>query len=53
MVRRISKAIELLQYSDMRISEIAEKVGFPDASHISKVFKQLMGKGPREFRKNV
>ena len=53
MVRRISKAIELLQYSDMRISEIAEKVGFPDASHFSKVFKQLMGKGPREFRKNV
>lgn len=52
MVRRISKAIELLQYSDMRISEIAEKVGFPDASHFSKVFKQLMGKGPREFRKN-
>jgi len=37
MVRRISKAIELLQYSDMRISEIAEKVGFPDASHFSKV----------------
>ena len=34
-----------------RISEIAEKVGFPDASHFSKVFKQLMGKGPREFRK--
>lgn len=52
MVRRISKAIELLQYSDMRISEIAEKVGFPDASHFSKVFKQLMGKSPREFRKN-
>ncbi len=53
MVRRISKAIELLQYSDMRISEVAEKVGFPDASHFSKTFKQLMGKGPREFRKNV
>ena len=53
MVRRISKAIELLQYSDMRISEVAEKVGFPDASHFSKVFKQLMGKGPREFRKKV
>ena len=52
MVRRISKAIELLQYSDMRISEIAEKVGFPDASHFSKVFKQHMGKSPREFRKN-
>lgn len=52
MVRRISKAIELLQYSDMRISEIAEKVGFPDASHFSKVFKQIMGKSPREFRKN-
>lgn len=52
MVRRISKAIELLQYTDMRISEIAEKVGIPDASHFSKVFKQIMGKGPREFRKN-
>ena len=50
VMRRVSKAIDLLQNSDMRIYEIAEKVGFADVCHFSKCFKQMMGKSPRSFR---
>lgn len=50
ILRRITKAIELLQSSDLRIYEIAETVGFSDECHFSKCFKQMMGKSPRSFR---
>lgn len=49
-IRRISKAVELLQYSEFPISEIAEIVGIPDISHFSKSFSRIMGKSPRQFR---
>lgn len=50
VMRRVSKAIDLLQNSNMRIYEIAEEVGFSDVCHFSKCFKQMMGKSPRFFR---
>lgn len=50
ILRRITKAIELLQSSDLRIYEIADTVGFADECHFSKCFKQMMGKSPRCFR---
>lgn len=50
ILRRITKAIELLQNSDLRIYEIAATVGFSDECHFSKCFKQMMGKSPGKFR---
>lgn len=50
IVKRISKAVELLQNTDMRISEITDLVGFSDDCHFSKYFKQMMGMSPRDFR---
>lgn len=48
---RIEKAKELLQNSDLRMSRIAELVGYEDEKYFSRVFKKATGQTPREFRK--
>ena len=40
-----------LQYSDMRMSEIAWELGFTDESHLNRIFKKYVGSSPSEFRK--
>ncbi|PZR24682.1 MAG: AraC family transcriptional regulator [Citrobacter freundii] len=40
-----------LQYSDKRISEIADEFNFTDESHFNKFFRNQFGKSPRDFRK--
>lgn len=47
---RIDAAIDLLQSSDLKTSEIAEAVGFRDSTHFLKYFKKLTGKNTRDFR---
>ena len=34
----------------LRISEIAERVGYADTAHFSRVFKKLEGVSPGEWR---
>ena len=48
---RIGAACDLLANSDMRISEISERVGFCEQYYFSRVFRQLCGVTPTEFRK--
>ncbi|WP_245898810.1 AraC family transcriptional regulator [Chitinophaga niastensis] len=40
-----------LQYSDMRMSEIVDELGFTDESHLNRTFKKYTGINPTEFRK--
>lgn len=47
---RIDAAIDLLQASDLKTSEVAEAVGFKDPTHFLKYFKKLTGKNTRDFR---
>ncbi len=47
---RLSKARELLYYTNMRSSEIAYAVGFNDPHYFSYLFKKNMGTTPSEFR---
>ncbi|HHV51455.1 MAG TPA: helix-turn-helix transcriptional regulator [Clostridiales bacterium] len=47
---RINRAIDLLQTSDMPVSEIAEMVGFKDYNHFLKYFKKITGYTTRNFR---
>ncbi|MCZ8518304.1 MULTISPECIES: response regulator [Paenibacillus] len=47
---RIEKAKNLLVNPSIRISQIAEWVGFQDDKYFSRVFKKLTGTTPREFR---
>ncbi len=47
---RVGKARDLLQNSDLRISEIAFAVGFQSLSQFNRVFKKLTRQSPTQFR---
>jgi AraC family transcriptional regulator, arabinose operon regulatory protein len=47
---KIQRACQLLQNRNQTIKSIAYTLGFFDQYHFSKVFKQIMGIAPREFR---
>ncbi len=48
---RLSKACELLSKTDLSISEIAQSVGMVNSAHFATIFKNRLGKSPREYRK--
>ncbi|MBP1990678.1 helix-turn-helix domain-containing protein [Paenibacillus eucommiae] len=47
---RLEKAKELLQQSDLKISEIASRVGYNDANYFSQCFKGVYGLAPGKYR---
>lgn len=49
---RIKAAKELMQDPDLKIFEIAERVGYPDLNYFSYFFKKNTGMSPREYRNN-
>ncbi len=49
---RISKAKELLVGTSLKLYEIAERVGYSDPKYFSKVFRDVTGSLPAEYRKN-
>lgn len=48
---RINKAKELLTHTDLKIYEIAEKVGYPDPKYFCRVFKEVTGVPASEYQK--
>ena len=46
---RLSHAAELLQTTNMNITEIAYRSGFKDASYFGKCFRKRFGMSPREY----
>jgi AraC-like DNA-binding protein len=48
--RRMEKAQELLAHTTLRISEIAEAVGFEDEAYFARRFKQCFNLAPRDYR---
>ncbi|WP_238524550.1 response regulator transcription factor [Caldicellulosiruptor hydrothermalis] len=46
---RISKAKELLLSTNLKVYEVAEKVGYQDAKYFSQLFKKYTGYTPKEF----
>lgn len=50
---RIEKAKVLLENPALRIGDIAEKVGFLDMAHFSRVFKKQTGISANEYRNKV
>ena len=48
---RMEKAKEYLSYTDMRVREISEKVGFNDEYYFSRIFKKYYGLSPQQMRK--
>jgi AraC-like DNA-binding protein len=49
---RINQACKLLLNGE-QISDICFEIGFNNVSHFNKTFKQLTGKSPREYKKNI
>ena len=47
---RIEKAKRLITNTDMKMTDIAIRLGFCDASHFGKVFKKHVGATPRAFQ---
>ncbi len=48
--RRLSQACILLQSTNLRVSEIADKLAFSAPSHFSAFFRQRMGLSPSDYR---
>ena len=48
---RVEKAKSLLLNPNLRISEIAYAVGFQSLRHFNRVFRELTGQSPTDFRK--
>ena len=47
---RVSKALEMLQTTNLSITEVAERVGFSSIKHFSQPFKSIYGYSPIHFR---
>lgn len=50
---RIKEAQKLLRDPSLRIGDIAEKVGFLDMAHFSRVFKKSVGISANEYRNSI
>ena len=50
---RIRNATGLLEKADLNITEIAYSVGYRNLVHFARVFKELHGISPREYRKKI
>ena len=49
--RRIEAAQKLLETTELSISAVAEQIGFASAAHFRRVFHEVMGTGPLQYRK--
>ena len=48
---KVQKACHLLEFSDQKVSEIADQLGYIDSFYFSRVFSKVMGMSPAKFRK--
>lgn len=48
---RITRAKQLLRFSDMTVDQIACEVGMTDGNYFSRMFKKVEGLSPKEYRK--
>ena len=50
---KLEKAKELLAFSDLNISEVAEQVGYDNPLYFSRQFKAQLGVSPMSYRKSL
>ncbi|MCR5688543.1 MAG: response regulator [Lachnospiraceae bacterium] len=50
---RIRNARQLMEDASLHIADIAEKVGFADTAHFSRVFKKIVGMSANEYRNSA
>lgn len=49
---RITRARNMLRFSDLKVSEIARYLAFSSQSHFAEVFRRETGKSPLEYRRD-
>lgn len=47
--RKISKAKELMLYSELNVSQIAESLGYQSIHYFSRLFKKVVGIAPTDY----
>lgn len=52
-IYRVNRSIELMQHTDMTLTEIALLVGFKDSQRFSKVFMSVINSSPSHYRKTL
>lgn len=50
---RLERAMELLRDSELKVGDIAERVGYPDVRHFSQIFRKKTGCTPSEYRQHA
>ncbi len=52
-LKKIQKACEYLNYTDLSTKEISFKMGFADPLYFSRIFKNYMGKSPKIYKQSL
>jgi AraC-like DNA-binding protein len=52
-IEKMNKAKELLKNPQLPIYQIAEEVGYKNATHFTAAFKRYFGNTPKYFRNNL
>ena len=47
---RIEQAKELLSKTNMKIFEVSESIGITNSQYFSRIFKEMTGRTPNEYR---
>ena len=50
---KMQRACQLLDFTDMRINEIASELAFEDQFYFSRLFRKITGMSPAEYRKKA
>ncbi|MGB7395877.1 MAG: AraC family transcriptional regulator [Pricia sp.] len=49
-LKKVQKACEYLNYTELSVKEISHRVGFQDPLYFSRLFKKYMGASPRSYK---
>ena len=51
IAKRITRAKQLLRFTDLTVDEVGNAVGMGEANYFSRMFRKVEGISPREYRK--
>lgn len=51
--RRVERAKELMEHSELSVEAVSELLGYSDPSYFCRVFKKVMGMSPSEYKKMI
>ena len=49
----IDRACQLLLHTNMKINQVALKLGFDDPYYFSRIFKKIVGTSPKDYRHSL